>query len=180
MFNCDRKTHTTPEKDADQCPQVLDTDVSECSIEFRCDRIRDDDDGGIIEAPDLLKHVNATKERIAALLQGKIEVGPIVAKAGRYSFRLHIDPEQRGLLPTSIESLLLPQIEHATTKVRANARTVSPGTLSQLGVAKEMAGALAGTLVLDFAKTPGNTDIATLTYTIDATTLTKRIVRIRL
>ncbi len=101
--------------------------------------IRDDGSGGIVEAPELLEILDSMRDRMAVVLNGKAEMGPIIAIPGCYAYSIRMASDQKDLLCHSVATLLVPLMQHADSQVRANASSPDPQTLSGLGIPKDIA-----------------------------------------
>lgn len=126
--------------------KIADADVSftknsegRYAITVACERLREDGEGGIVEAPDVLKHFGMLRERISRLLQGKSEVMSIVAYPGRYEFDVLAEQAQGDLLAgRNIRDLLVPPLEYAVKIIEGNAKNTTPKTAAELGVSPEV------------------------------------------
>lgn len=109
-------------------------------VTVRCPQLRQDDDGGLIEAPSVLKQVETLRKQIGRFLKKKrAEVHSIVAHAGRYEFKVSPDSAQCDLFSgRSILDLIVPPLAHAVQIIKDNARCSTPKTGAELGISAEI------------------------------------------
>lgn len=108
-------------------------------VTIACGELRDDGDGGIVEAPKVLKEVEALRAQIARLLRKKADVRAVIAYVGRYEFEVSANALQADLFSgRTVLEMIQPLLRSAVRLIEGNAKSTTSKTASELGISPEV------------------------------------------